>query len=314
MILPQWLRQLAQRWSPRANTYSRRVRPTLEVLEDRTVPTSITYHGGPTIPHVQVNNIVMGPQSLDAGALVRALVQDYLPLMGPYYGIGAGTLRSSINVAPLPGNPTDGQIQSFLLQEIRSGAVPPPGPNQLYMVFLAPGQAVPDVGFLSYHGYFFTPGIGAIYYAVVYGAPGQTSISASHELAESVTDPDGFSGYIDLSLDGGANGEVADIYQSVNATFPLNGYPVAVLSGPQGQPIGIAPPATLQNLITLAIQEAEALAFQYFASIAPQLAPYAQNATLVVESNLLYDTPQGQMAVLLGELMYSNLLSQQNGG
>lgn len=319
MYLTLWLGSLRSRFS---NASARRlrparripaVRPTLEVLEDRTVPTDITYHGGPTIPNVQVNDIVMGAQSLDTTALMQALVRDYLPLLGPNYGIGTGSLRSSMNVAALPGNPTDAQIQNLLMQEIKSGAVPSPGPNQLYMVFLAPGQSVADISGKSYHGYFFTPGIGAIYYAVIYGNQ-QTSVGTSHELAEAVTDPDSFSGYIDWSLEGGAAGEVADIYQSVNATFPLDGYLVAVLSGPQGQAIGIAPPATLQNLINLVIEEAEALAFRYFASIDPQLAAYAQNATLVVEADLLYDTPQGQMAVAVGEAVFENLLSQQNGG
>lgn len=288
------------------------VRPTLEVLEDRIVPTNITYHGGPTIPHVQVTNIVMGAQPFDPNALVQALVSDYLPLLGPNYGIGAGTLRSSINVSPLPGNPGLTQIDDFLMQEIKSGAVPPPGPNQVYMIFLAPGQTFGGGSEpLGFHGV-NENSFEKIYYAVVDGTPGQASQTASHELAEAVTDPDVASGFNDPNL--GYAGEVADIYELQNLTFPLDGYQMSVLSGPQGQKIDIPPPATLPNLIALAFQEVEALALDYFAGINPALTPYAQLANALLNANLLYGTPQGQIGVFLGEAVYSNWLSQQNGG
>lgn len=289
----------------------RRVRPTLEVLEDRIVPTNITYHGGPTIPHVQVTNIVMGAQTIDTTALMQALLRDYLPFLGPDYGIGAGTLLSSINVPPL-ANPTVDQIQLFLMQEIKSGAVPPPGPNQLYMVFLPPGQTFGGGSEpLGFHGVEENT-FEKIFFAVVDGTPGQASMTASHELAEAVTDPEVGSGFNDPFL-GGA-GEVADIYQLQNLTFPLDGYPVSVLSGPRGQKIAILPPATPQNLITLAIEEVEALALNYFARTNPALVPYAQLADAILNDNLLFGTPQGEIGMLLGEALYNNWLSQQNGG
>lgn len=311
---------------------ARYVRPTLEVLEDRTVPTSITYHGGPLIPHVEVNNIVMGPQPVDTTALMQALVRDYLPLLGPNYGIGAGSLRSSVGAAPLGGNPSDAQIQNLILQEINSGAVPPPDGNQLYFAFLAPGQSVSDFSGadqLGYHSAFFvvhdatgyhtfsavpigTP-ILPVYYGVSFGLGNTVPIIASHELAEAVTDPDGLTGYFDSSL-GGGSGEVADIYAG-SGSFSLDGFQAAILSGPQGQKIAIIPTATPQNLITLAIEEFESLALHYLAPFDPPLVtPYSQLADAVLNDNLLYGTPQGQIGVLLGQALFSNWLSHQNGG
>lgn len=308
---------------------SRSRRLFLEGLEDRTVPSvDITYFGGPTIPHVQVNNIVMGPQSVDTTALMQMLVSDYLPLLGPNYGIGTGTLRSAMNASPLPGNPSVAQIQNLLVQEMNGGAVPPPDGNQVFFLFLAPGQSVSDfqgtdtagyhANFYVYHdasGYhlasIFPVGtqIIPVYYGVAFGTD-SASISASHELAEAVTDPAG-NGYRDPNNNLG--GEVADIYE-LNGSFSLDGYQVSTLSGPQGQKIATIPPATLPNLLTLAFEEAEALALQYLANLYPQLSGYAQLANAVLNSNLLYGTPQGQLGVLLGQAVFSNWLSQQSSG
>jgi hypothetical protein len=267
MLLRSLLQQLAAAWDSTPRFITRTpvhpcarqwMRPNLEALEDRTVPTNITYNGGPLIPNVQVSNIVAGAQPLDTTGLMQALVRDYLPLLGPYYGIGAGSVRSTVSTNPFSGNPSDAMIQSFVLQEINAGAVAPPGGNQLYFTFLPPGQRVSDFGsesgvsgyhsaFFVYHdatgyhqlnnGQVFTTPVQPIpvYFAVSFGGSADdVSQTASHELAEAVTDPEGYSGYIDPSL--GASGEVADIYDFQNP-FVLDGYKVAVLSGPQGQKI-----------------------------------------------------------------------------
>jgi hypothetical protein len=314
---------------PSKTPATRNRRPMLEVLEDRTAPSvNIVYGGGPTIPHVQVNNIVTGPQQVDTTALTQALVRDYLPLLTPYYGVGAGTLRSTINAAPFAGNPSNAQIQNLIVQELNSGAIPPPDGNQVYFVYLAPGQSVS--GFqgtetTGYHancyvfhdvsGYHlaslfpFGVQILPVYYAVSFGV-GSVSMTASHELAEAVTDPAG-TGYRDPSNSNG--GEVADIYE-LAGSFALDGYAVNILSSPQGQMLSPTPPATPQNLLILAIEEAEALAFQYLANFYPQLSPYAQMAKATLNHNVLYGTPQGQIGVLIGEAAYYNWLSQLNRG
>lgn len=303
---------------------SRHIRPTLEILEDRTIPSvDIIYSGGPTIPHVQVNNIVMGSQPINTTALVQDLVRDYLPLLNAYYGIGPGTLRSSISVAPLPGNPSNAQIQNYIVQEINRGAIPPPDGSQVYLTFLAPGQTVSELagtdatgyhsGFSVYHdatGYHIatvvpigTPLI-PVNYAVAFGTDSR-SVTASHELAESVTDPNG-TGFRDPTNPLG--GEVADIYESL-PPFILDGLPVSVLSGPQGQKIASDPAATLQDFISLVFEETEALAYHYLSTFDPRFAANAQAAEAAVNDNPFFGTSQGQMGLMLGEMLFSKLLS-----
>jgi hypothetical protein len=306
------------------------VRPTLEVLEDRTVPTNITYGGGPLLTHVRVNDIVMGAQPVDTSALMQALVRDYLPMLSPYYNVGAGTLRSIASATPFAGNPSNAQVQNLVLREINAGVVAAPDASQLYFVFLAPGQSVsdytiPDLGgyhsaFLAIHdatGYHL-PTPGAVYpsppqfvvipYAVQYGQDSQhIQKGASHELAEAVTDPQPFSGYADRSGDL-ANGEVADIYD-FDAPFLLDGYQVAVLSGPQGQMIGtpIPPPTPiplLQAIFTLYIDGAE----KVLRGDSPALEA-SINANLPWARLGTFDL--GSLVVLAGEIAASNAL---NGG
>jgi hypothetical protein len=302
-----------------------RVRPTLEVLEDRTAPSvNVGFGGGPTIPNVQVNNIVMGPQQVNTTALMQDLVRDYLPLLGTYYGIGAGSLRSSISVSPFAGNPSLGQIQSFIVQEINSGAVPPPDGNQVYFVFLPPGQSVnPFVGsdMTGFHSNFWVYHDGSgyhssnifvggqqpipVYFAVSFGTGNESQV-VSHELAESVTDPTGM-GYRDPSNPDG--GEVADIYELLPG-FTLDGFQVAVLSGPQGQEItGPTQPATLQNFIALIIDEAESLAFRYISMIDPHFQAQAQAADTAVHTNPWFGTQPGQMGMQIGQAVCASWFS-----
>jgi hypothetical protein len=270
----------------------------------------------------------MGPQQVNTTSLTQMLVSDYLPMLGRNYGIGAGTLRSTITLAPLPGSPSTAQIQNVILQEINSGAIPPPDGNQAYMVYLAPGQV--GSGFQGtetggYHSGFYVThdasgyhpityfALGTqvlpIYYGVIFGTD-PTSIIASHELAEVVTDPSG-TGYRDPTQSNG--GEVADIYEFASPVY-LNGYPVSVLSNPQGQKIAITPTATPQDLLALAVEQVEALMFRYASLLNPSLSPYAQSANAALSGNWLYGTPEGQIGVLLGEVAFANWVSQQHGG
>jgi hypothetical protein len=83
-----------------------------------------------------------------------------------------------------------------------------------------------------------------------------------------------------------------------------------MLSGPVGQKIFIPPPATLQNLETLALQVAEDMALHLIASVFPQYSSYAQLADGILNFNLLYGTPQGQPAVQLGQQLYADWVSQ----
>jgi len=147
-----------------------------------------------------------------------------------------------------------------------------------------------------------------VYYAVSLGTSPSISVTASHELAETVTDPNG-TGFRDPLNPYG--GEVADIYEFLGP-FTLDGFPVSILSGPQGQQITSAgvtgaiakAPATPQSFYSLIIDEIEALAYEYLSMFDPHFAPQAQAAQEAVISNPYYGTSQGQMGIFLGEMMF----------
>jgi hypothetical protein len=223
----------------------RLLRPTLEQLEDRiALSVDITYGGGPTIPHVQVTNIVMGTPLVDTTSIMQAVVKDYLPLLGPDYGIGSGTIQGSVSVPAPSSNPTYAQLDGLITTEIQSGAVPVPGPNQVYMIFLAPGQYVAGSEGGYGHVSFSVNGVTAYYafapgtYQQVYGGASATAGSA---MTDTVTDPE-FNGWNDQNL---KYTEVGDIYGSDFPApgFLLDGNYFDYLSGPQGQYIPPLPPA-----------------------------------------------------------------------
>jgi hypothetical protein len=311
-----------QQGGPARKSTPRPVSPCLEVLEDRTAPAvHITYQGGLTIPHVQVNNVVMGSQPINTTALMQALVKDYLPLLRPYYGIGAGSLRSSINLAPLAGNPTDAQVRNLLAQDISAGALPAPDDSQAYFVFLAPGQTIsgPPGPVASYHSSFpmslhGTPVL--VNYALITG-PYSNSVAVSHELAEVVTDPEAPTGYIDLNLGGG--GEVADIYAGSMPPFLLDGYQVAVLSGPAGQVIALhpgapgqppstQPPSLFQAAMTLFLDGMYAILYWYQGN-----ARGLADVNASITANLPYAGPFAPYFVFAGETAMLGALSGDSG-
>src|SRR5262249_10367356 len=130
------------------------------------------------------------------------------------YGIGRGSFRQHDNVGLAQPVNDDGSLGGMEItnQSIMDmidaqmtdpdGAVAMPDSNTMYIVFTAPGVAVDyaaENGFQGYHGAWFGSQGQYINEAVVtYGADqpdpnafdGLTG-TASHELAEGVTDPDG---------------------------------------------------------------------------------------------------------------------------
>jgi hypothetical protein len=285
----------------------RYVKPILVELETRIMPTTFLYGGGPTIPNVVVNPIIMQqpgvamPQA-NVEALFQSLVRDYLPLLTPYYGVGAGTVGFTETIPPVLGNPTDAQVQSFLQGQIQAGVLPQNGPNQLYVVVLPFGRSVSDEGVISYHSYFLMPSGSVVYYAVVDGVgTNQLARAISHELVESVTDPGPTRAYWD-----GAGNEIADVEGP--QTFILDGYAVQVLSGPQGQAIegptsGPLVPAGLLNLAVLAYEYGIADTLDWATSYVPVLLPLAAPWDLNLASNPLYGTQVGIQAEDVGTVL-----------
>jgi hypothetical protein len=311
------------------------MKPTLEQLESRLAPTvDIVYGGGPTIPHVQVADLHTDPSmAAYSDQAMQVILSQYLPLLTPYYGVGAGSLNASVNVTPLPGpNLLDAQIQKAITAEIQSGAVQPPSASQLYVYFLSPNQVVTDEGGAAnggYHGTFQLNGQ-PVYYAVIYDAgtsiPGYlVPAIASHEIAESVTDPAPYSGWTDAST----HDEIDDVY-AWRFMFTLNGFYMMAPSGPTGQiiqpngqqsdpPQPLSPPqqqqpnpfVELSQLSAIPLEQFNALAYRVLALIDPRdFAARAAAAQQQLEQNPMLPTPKGQQRVALGWAMFAQVLSQ----
>jgi hypothetical protein len=194
-----------------------RHRPALEQLEGRDVP-SITYHGGPVLPHLEVEAVFLGSawasdptlsaQVAELGGFLNYLTNspytDMLTRAG--YGVGRGGYAGGvIDPLSLAGSIDDGAIRNELQRLITAGPAPPPDGDRLYLVFVAPGVLVTANGehsataFAGYHDGFIGAG-GAISYGVLpYPLPPNSfaldrtpfqvlTTVTSHELAEAVTD------------------------------------------------------------------------------------------------------------------------------
>ena len=243
-------------------------RPNLEALEDRSVP-AVTWHQGYVLPHVMEQNLYLGSQWSTAGGvqsakyllgfsnmLVNSNYMDDMTRAG--YGVGRGTaLAGSILNYNLGSRVTDGQIQYAVQQAITAGHAYYTGPNMLYVVFVQPHVAVQAAQgetsasgvFAGYHSYFLGwdatghqhyipyavipyPGNGANPTPQTYGYPNEAAEItdvASHEIAESVTDPY-LNGWYDNRL-----GEIGDITNNFHQS--LNGYNVQLLSNKADQPM-----------------------------------------------------------------------------
>ena len=235
--------------------------PTLECLEGRQVPT-VTYHGGALLPHVEVQGMYLGSDWYYNGTYYNQTAQfesfnRFLPqssymdmLTGLGYGVGRGsTSAGTIDTLALNKNYylTDSGIRGEIQRFINAGYLQPPDANRLYVVYVEPGVAVLNDhdgnstsirNFTGYHGAFYgrtAAGYAAdIHYAVIpyagginainagLSSLGSMTLTASHEIAEAVTDPN--VGYGALGwYDDYYNGEIGDInrYEAV-----LNGWVV----------------------------------------------------------------------------------------
>lgn len=225
----------------------------LEQLEDRRLLASrfgnpnVTYHGGPLLQNVQVSTVYYGQPWTTSAALQQTITQtdNFLRYLttSPYfdtlkqYNVGTGTFVAHDVVAQDPAGQTidDTQIQQLLTTEISARHVAAVGYNTFYVFFTAPGVVVTAQGqdsvhdFAGYHSAYNGPG-GNVYYAVIpYPSDNiatvqltdfqQETIAVSHEVAESVTDPDTRTGWFN-----GRRDEIADLANGQFGT--LNGYEV----------------------------------------------------------------------------------------
>jgi hypothetical protein len=190
-----------------------------------------TYRGRALLQHVQVSTLFMGqdwqssPYTKPINGFFQALFADgrYMNNLAQYsaggYQIGNGSLvATTIDHRPAAAKVSDDEIQAEVALAIQYHALPPAGPDSLYVVYTAPGTVVVQSdgsdsvnNFAGYHGYVTDSPVGAFAYAVVAypDDPYMLTACASHELAEAVTDPQVNAGTLGWYDDN--NGELGDI-------------------------------------------------------------------------------------------------------
>jgi hypothetical protein len=202
----------------------------------------VSYHSGPVISNARVTvvywNSAVAFQSSLPSFYAGVTNSKYFDLYNEYrtstQGIGRGSLVAAV-VDPSPPSGTtvsDAQITAELQRLIGAGTIATPGSNDLYMVHFPPGFVVlrsgfhscPSTGtefsFCGYHSWFpfnsTTVRYGVITDVEACGTLcgpgdglGNTTSTASHELAEAVTDPQGNAWF---ASDGE---EIADLCQNL---------------------------------------------------------------------------------------------------
>ena len=178
----------------------------------------MNYNGGPVLSNVVIHTVYWGSSVANQaefntayGKMVDSEYFDWLSEYNtPTQTIGRGSFGGSfVDTSPPSGNVTDVQIQTELARLIRAGSLPANDANNLYMIHFPPGVSITGPGgtssscvqFCAYHGTFVLNGKDAFYGVIpdLGGAcaggcgPGSqfdnTTMVASHEVVEAVTDP-----------------------------------------------------------------------------------------------------------------------------
>jgi hypothetical protein len=275
---------LKKKWRPVSRSgrkHSHRpspVRPQIEALEDRQVPT-VAFFGGNLLSHVQAQALYLGNEFSSAPANAETATLDaFLKDVtgGPYmqaltragYNVGTGSaVAGAVDHASLTVGSTisDAFIRARLQADVTSGLLQAPNANTLYVVYVEPdvavnlglGQGTTQQGILGYHTAFAGANGAPIRYAVVVspgGAAGnsvlpeamtaidQLTAVTSHELAEAVTDPD-----VNSNVNNGRlgwfdpqRGEIGDVEENnPNAFVRLDGHLVQEVADQNDQLLSI---------------------------------------------------------------------------
>lgn len=258
-------RRIASPRHPRCWLLNRRFRA--ERLEDRCLLTGVTYQGGPLINNVSVETVFLGQAWATDSSLQQEAAQldqffayvtnsSYMDLLAQYGtpqagAIDRGSYAGEFDIAQdawRRSTVSDTTIQNTLNSEITSGAISVPDTNRLLVIFTPPDVVVSQggsrsngypVGFAGYHNSFVASTGQLVRYAVIPDPIGndqvaglttfqQQTAAASHELAESVTDPDGTSWW-DTSNDATSGNEIGDFADLNGNVVYLNGYAVEEL-------------------------------------------------------------------------------------
>jgi hypothetical protein len=179
---------------------------------------SLTYYGGPIVQTIDVhpvfyNSNVQYQSNLNAfyGAIVTGAEMTFLSqyrTSSPSQSIGNGTAHTAYVDSQTATSLTDAQVQAHLTALFDSGALPKPNSNTYYPIHYPSGVSITSgfdrscVQFCAYHGTYVYDGQD-VYYGVLPdlsqsgcngGCGGSTVLNnttavASHEFAETVTDP-----------------------------------------------------------------------------------------------------------------------------
>jgi hypothetical protein len=192
-----------------------------EVLDSATViePTAVGLAGpgggagkfidnlGPMLQVVQLYLIYWGsawsatpPPTPTASEITSACVtmtqSSYMPGLAQYRGLGRGFVRGSavITASNPPNRFTDANVSSFIDGQLNAGTIPGPDvDNQtLYMVVMPQGVSASNANFIGEHT-FYTRSGQRIHFAWITNSGRLASVTTiiSHELVESVSDPEG---------------------------------------------------------------------------------------------------------------------------
>lgn len=212
---------------------------------------SLTYHGGRLLTAPRYINVFWGPywngrsdvpdlnrfmQVFSGSPEYNSALQEYAV---PGYPIRPGSFDGGFVIQSDPGTSVDDpNVRSFLDQQIGSGALPARADDRVYVVLLPPGvnfQFGPGLG--SPGGYHtvnqFSSTGGLVHYIVVPNADANQTFTLSHEMAETVTDPDALDlsrGWYDDSkfVTGPFVGEIGDLCENLNGAY-VDGYYVSTL-------------------------------------------------------------------------------------
>jgi hypothetical protein len=223
----------------------------LEALEDRFVPSiifdnatteTVTDLGGPVLNQVHVELIFWGSgwasgQGPALQSQVEAAVQNitsgpYVSYLSQYRSsIQSGFLAASVNITSSdPGSAyTISDVENLLTANIGNGSLPDPStdPQLLYMVIPQPGSSAATVGNTPVggaHDYLTIGSVNAHFgFTINPGDLDTITFFFSHELAESVTDPEGTAIQVNPTSPYDWN-EISDPREAMDYSYRLNGY------------------------------------------------------------------------------------------
>jgi hypothetical protein len=194
-----------------------------QMSHSETGTANVSYYGGPVIGRVKVNLVFWGdgvaPKTqAQLEAFYRGIVDStYIDQLSEYatniragdgregtgQTIGRGSLGAALTIAPVNKNTrlTQADLEQELEAQIRSGGLPKPDGDSLYMIHFPDGYRI-SISFgescsawFADHEVYRSKNAGNVAYAVFPCESGDSNnfanltFAASHELAEAITDP-----------------------------------------------------------------------------------------------------------------------------